>query len=168
MAMNALYNSRLWKGITRGTKGILQSEKLHMFRNSERRDLGNNKVHEKWKKCKKTGGKGYPEEEYTGTFIEKEVLPSGKEFEEKVFKKMKIYYVDKNLFFIFGCFTSLYSVFVYDFFTNRYLQISSNFFFFIFHITKQTVNMLACVVHLLFICFQVLALSIKANTGSRP
>ncbi|SBS90048.1 hypothetical protein POVCU1_017480 [Plasmodium ovale curtisi] len=113
MAMNALYNSRLWRGITRGTKGILQSEKLHMFRNSERRDLSNNKVNEKWKKCTKTGGKGYPEEEYTGTFIEKEVLPSGKEFEEKVFKKMKIYYVDKNLFFIFGCFTSLYSVFVW-------------------------------------------------------
>ncbi|CRG95287.1 conserved Plasmodium protein, unknown function [Plasmodium gallinaceum] len=92
-------------------------------------------------------------------FLQKQLLDSNDYF----FKKRKIFYIDNSIFFISGGLISLYSVFVYDFFTNRQMQIFSNFFFLLFHITRQSVNILACIVHVLFIFFQICVLYIKSN-----
>ncbi|SBT79411.1 conserved Plasmodium protein, unknown function [Plasmodium malariae] len=131
--------------------------------NSSRNSNNNNNCYYVRKNANGTNGGGNK-----SAFFQKKVLPFKKGLEkENYFKRTKIYYIEKNIFFIFGCFTSLYSVFVYDFFTNRYLQIFANFFFLIFHVSKHTVNMLACSIHILFILFQICVLFFKWNINLR-
>lgn len=65
------------------------------------------------------------------------------------------YYVDTNIFFIIAGSISIYSVFIYDFFQNRSLQTLANMFLFLFHVTRKSVHIIACFIHLIFIICQM-------------
>ncbi|GAW80759.1 hypothetical protein, conserved [Plasmodium gonderi] len=166
MFMNRLCNSKLWRSNGWKRNGIFQNEVFAMFKSSKnilaKNTYGN--INEKQEKNNKgTKNLNTNESNMEDKLQKMQLLYSKNKCEGNFSKKMNTFYIDNNFFFLIGCFFSLYSVFVYDFFANRCVQIFSNFFFLIFHFTKNTVNLLASILHMLFICFQVYVLTIKSN-----
>ncbi|KJP89733.1 hypothetical protein AK88_00693 [Plasmodium fragile] len=170
MLMNTLHHAKFWRTALSKTRRIFQNEAYTAFNGSDKKRHASSvydHVQAKQEKSKKGAAPtlGPEENAHEATSQQMEAPPIRSQHEEKFNQTIKTFYVDKNVFFLVGCLSSLYSVFVYDFFTNRCVQIFSNFFFFMFHFTKKTVNVLACIVHTLFIFLQVCVLVIKSSAN---
>ncbi|CRG99868.1 conserved Plasmodium protein, unknown function [Plasmodium relictum] len=157
MVINTIYSNKNFKKMILGTKETLQYKNIANLRKCKKKNEKNISYNGE----KNDGFLSSKIDEKNKNVLQKHLF--FKKFNENFFKKRKIFYIDNNIFFILGGFTTLYSVFVYDFFTNRHMQIFSNFFFLLFQVTRQSINILACAVHLLFICFQIYVLYIKSD-----
>ncbi|CAG9479302.1 conserved Plasmodium protein, unknown function [Plasmodium vivax] len=170
MFTNALHHAKLWRTAFAKTRGIFQNEAYTAFKGREKKRNSTNvydHVQAKQEKGKKgvSANLGTEENSQEAKSQQMEVPPVRSKPEEQFNQTINPFYVDKNVFFLVGCLSSLYSIFVYDFFSNRCVQIFSNFFFFMFHFTRKTVNLLACIVHALFIFLQVCVLVIKPSAN---
>ncbi|CAA9988006.1 conserved Plasmodium protein, unknown function [Plasmodium knowlesi strain H] len=170
MFMNTLHHAKFWRTAFLKTRRIFQNDAYTAFNRNERKRRATivyDRVQAKEEKIKKgTSPRLGPEENAQEDKSQQmEVPPARRKDKDEFNQKIKTFYVEKNVYFLVGCLFSLYSIFVYDFFTNRCVQIFSNFFFFIFHFTRKTVNMLACAVHALFIFFQVCVLFLKFGSN---
>ncbi|EUD65707.1 hypothetical protein C922_03955 [Plasmodium inui San Antonio 1] len=168
MFMNTLHHAKFWRSAFSKTKGIFQNEAYSAFKGREIKRPATSvydHVQAKQEKSKKGALPNLGIEEYAQERKSQqvEVPPVRRKHEEEFNQRINSFYVDKNVFFLVGCLSTLYSIFVYDFFTNRCVQIFSNFFFFMFHFTRKTVNIMACILHTLFIFLQVCVLVIKSS-----
>ncbi|GAB66272.1 hypothetical protein PCYB_084330 [Plasmodium cynomolgi strain B] len=154
MFMNTLHHAKLWRTAFMKTRGIFQNEAYSAFKGSEKKRRVTNvydHVQAKQEKSKKGASSpniGTEENAQEAKSQQMEVPPVRSKHEEQFNQTFSTFYVDKNVFFLVGCVSSLYSVFMYDFFTNR-----------------KTVNILACIVHALFIFLQVCVLAIKSSAN---
>ncbi|SOV73866.1 conserved Plasmodium protein, unknown function [Plasmodium sp. gorilla clade G3] len=168
MNMKTIYKNKFLNRLILKNKGICLNNNMCIFEND-----GNNKTNVIYRKKEKDikkyennpyflkkerynieyfNDKNNKHREYM--FIQKQLLSSQKKTDDLLKGKRSLYIINR-FFFICGCLISLYSIFVYDFFFNRFFQICSNVFFLLFHFTKKSVNIVASVFHLLFICFQL-------------
>ncbi|KYO02553.1 hypothetical protein PRSY57_0305200 [Plasmodium reichenowi] len=168
MNMNIIYKNKFLNKLTLKNKGMFLKNNMCIFKND-----GNYKTNfiyrKKEKDIKKYENNSYSlkKERYNieyfndknnkqrgYMFIQKKLLSSQKKT-DNILKGKRSVYIINSFLFICGCLISLYSIFVYDFFFNRFFQICSNVFFLLFHLTKKSVNIVASLFHLLFVCFQV-------------
>ncbi|KYO03177.1 hypothetical protein PGSY75_0305900 [Plasmodium gaboni] len=168
MNINTIYKNKFLNKLILKNKGIYLNNNMCIFKND-----GNNTTNviyrKKEKDIKKYEYNSYllKKERYNieyfnsknnkqrgCMFIQKQLLSSQNKSDDILGCKRSVYIVN-SFFFLCGCLISLYSIFIYDFFFNRFFQICSNVFFLLFHFTKKSVNIVASLFHLLFICFQV-------------